>query len=197
MPPLALPNQGPLPLPAPPSEPPTDDDYFNAFDYRRLIEQGKLSRDARVTSTHLVEARLYEEKVLVARSADVAPPWLAGALQPLFDTNARIEARLGRMEARLDRMEARLGPIQRVGAKAHNVQCGKGDFIQLEEMPFHDNSLPTKAPHNLPLLSSVAVIDTLSQAHARSYFEGYYPNVDVPRGIDARRLAIKKAIGQL
>lgn len=48
--------------------------------------------------------------------------------------------------------------------------------------------------HPLPALTSAAVVRGLDGHQSRRYFEGCYPDDDVPGDIDARRDAILRAI---
>ena len=47
----------------------------------------------------------------------------------------------------------------------------------------------------LPALTSAAVVRGLDVHQSRHYFEGYYPDDNIPGDVDARRDAILRAIG--
>ncbi|GBE88886.1 hypothetical protein SCP_1402940 [Sparassis crispa] len=131
--PIALPQNSPIPVPQAPSDPPTVNDFHRAWQYRRGVESGIFALAPNVTATHLTDAHAYETKVLMGMSNDVAPPWLAAALQPI-----RHELRRLRDELRDFRDETRdsLVTIQRTSAKTHNMLSAEGTICPYEEVPF-------------------------------------------------------------
>ncbi|KAL6301899.1 hypothetical protein BKA93DRAFT_795519 [Sparassis latifolia] len=204
--PIALPQNSPIPVPQAPSDPPTVNDFHRAWEYRRSIESGMFALAPNVTATHLTDAHAYETKILMGRSNDVAPPWLAAALQPIQNELRALRDDIGELRDSLGelqddlldfRNETRdsLAKIRSTSTKTHNKLSAEGTFYPYEEVPFVDNSLPTEAPHDLPLLHSEAAVDGLTGPQATSYFQGYYPAQVVPHTVAARLLAIKRAIG--
>lgn len=72
-----------------------------------------------------------------------------------------------------------------------NRTCGEGKTAQLKVVPFQSGNDPTKAPvciamlkhssqHNLPFLSAVRRVQTLSAIHRDTYYAGYYPGLLPP-----------------
>ncbi|KAF5381565.1 hypothetical protein D9615_005636 [Tricholomella constricta] len=165
--PLPNPPAANTPLPPQPQEPPTREDIANAITYNEKVLVG---HEAGVASEDQVRAGAAYEAALIAQNAGdtVPPPWFAPAM-------------------------ASLTRIARNLCITHNCLAGDGRVRRFEVIPFHDGTLPTDPPHNLPPLVNVAAINALTGPQATAYLRGY--GRPIPRSVATRRRAIRDTVG--
>ncbi|KAF5377582.1 hypothetical protein D9615_005141 [Tricholomella constricta] len=169
------PNDPRVTLPVNPANPPTLADLNNAQNYRQNVVASAGSHHvSSATPGEVGRAMAYEHSLTHVVSAAalgvaLAPPWFAP-----------VQRQLNRMEMCL--------------CKTVNSANGDGSIYEYQIVLFVDETDPTGHPHNLPHLTSVAVINTLSTVHAQRYLIGYGIQ-NITGGVNARRRLVKIAIG--
>ncbi|KAF8347962.1 hypothetical protein F5887DRAFT_954955 [Amanita rubescens] len=174
------PQAGTIPLPPAPQDPPVLADIVHAKYYKRSVEVGNALHAPNITPDDAARADIYKTQVVLAHSAgNAAPPWFLPAL------NAALNAAL----------TEHLTPIKVTLAKMQNMHLHHGQSCPFDIVPFPDGSMPNAPPHNLPPLTSLAMITQgLNPGQLDAYCDGY---VGVGHGLVgvARQIAIAKAIG--
>ncbi|KAF8707334.1 hypothetical protein AX14_013610 [Amanita brunnescens Koide BX004] len=78
------------------------------------------------------------------------------------------------MQQQLNNMQLQqLNPISIRGSRALNATNEDGTIVPFEIVLFVDGTDPTAPPHNLPALTSTAIIDALQGVQAAQYLNGY------------------------
>ncbi|KAF8873789.1 hypothetical protein BD779DRAFT_1476872 [Infundibulicybe gibba] len=178
-----------MPLSAP-SDPPTTAEVAEAVAYERVMTEFYARtprRNRRRFERDVTEASAYKTKVVARRAGLMAaqyepgappPPWFKVAvndtLRPTRGTLRRLEQEMGRVEKWMERIRDSSAIVNRRLAilcnKSRSTRVGRS----FEVVPFQDLWDP-EAVRRLPPLTSRAVIEGLTMAQIRDYYNGYYP----------------------
>jgi len=175
------PNDPRVLLPQAPGNPPSLSDIHRATKLKLGVLESAASNHLNAsTQDDVGRAVLYEHSVTgtymaAAVGPAVAPPWFAA-----------VQQQLNRIEHRLQIMEV----SQAISRNAGN---GDGSIYPFVTVNFNDGTTPTAPPHNLPALTSIAVINTLTAAICNQYLTGY--GVQGAGNVAERRRLVKVAIG--
>ncbi|THU85465.1 hypothetical protein K435DRAFT_843261 [Dendrothele bispora CBS 962.96] len=192
--PVAVPeNQLGLTLPAP-SDPPSSLDIVNATQnvkHVTAIYEAPINR-LPATADDVAAAEVYAHTLIASRSAAAlySTDAFKDTLREVF--SEVVDNKLAQLTGVVDRLSRQIATIERNNAIAFNATAGHGFRNPWMVVTFPDNSDPTTAPHNLPRLSNINSIRSLSAEHLSIYFDTY--PVPIPADISQLNNTDKKIV---
>ncbi|KAF8348892.1 hypothetical protein F5887DRAFT_540577 [Amanita rubescens] len=191
-----------VPLPPAPAHPPTLANIYEARRYtNRIITSKSIGAPNCATIDDVGRAVLYESSAVQIASAAVigpavAPPWFGPVQQQLNNMQQaqnNMQQQLNNVQQEQNNIRQQLNRIDSKASRALNATNGEGTFLPFETVLFVDGTDPTAPPHNLPALTSTAIIDALQGVEATDYLNGY--GIAVPHLIVERLCILKAYIG--
>ncbi|KAF8332441.1 hypothetical protein F5887DRAFT_996824 [Amanita rubescens] len=176
-------------LPPAPAHPPTLDNIYEAHRYTVRIMQSKRSAEPDCATVDDVgRAILYESSAAQIASAAaigpaVAPPWFAPVQQQ----------QLNGIQQEQNNIRQQLNRIDNKASRALNATNEDGLIFPFEIVLFVDGTNPTAPPHNLPALTSTAIIDALQGVQITEYLNGY--GIPVPHLVAESRRILSAYLG--